>query len=386
MTDRHRPAADRPWRFITLMALLGVCGVSSGNIAPILLGLFIDDAGLSVEQASQAISLEFAGFALGLGALALVTPAGSVKRVGQYAAICIAAAHLVTTMTGWSAVFAAARLLAGCGEGAVLGLMFRYVAGRDHPQRTIAAITVFSLICAATLLALSGVVTERLGLAAVLTGLAIFALLALSLLAGLPDRPAAASAHVPSGTSSAEQTKRSMVLTLSVLVVFIGHGALWAFQERIGLHLGLTKGEIGVVLGLSVIGGVLGAAASHAMGLNWGMNKPQLAAYAALIGGALLLTSADSVAIFVVCTAGLKFAWFFGLPFLQGALAAVDRSGRWLSAGGALQYVGSAIGPAAASLFVTETYVLLGLFAATCYLICVALLPMGRVSAQGADA
>jgi hypothetical protein len=92
-----------------------------------------------------------------------------------------------------------------------------------------------------------------------------------------------------------------------------------------------------------------------------------------VISSALLLAHGNSVAAFAAGAVLIKIGWFLGLPYLQGAIATLDSSGRWNSAGGALQAGGAALGPAMAATVVTNGYSYVAWVSVSCYLICLLL-------------
>ena len=134
-----------------------------------------------------------------------------------------------------------------------------------------------------------------------------------------------------------------------------------------GLTIGLDRSQVGVLLGISVLGAIAGALLSMAAGHRFGQRGPNALAFAGLIASALLLAM-PLMAAYVAGAIIVKTAWFFGLPFILGALARLDRSGRWSSMGAALLALGSAIGPAIGATLAGYGAHMIGFLAAGLYL------------------
>jgi len=119
-------------------------------------------------------------------------------------------------------------------------------------------------------------------------------------------------------------------------------------------------------LGLSVLGALVGAGLATVLGRKIGQAWPNALAYLGLIVSAGLLATP----VFGAYLAGavlIKTAWFFGLPFLLGAIARLDRSDRWSSIGAAMLAVGSVVGPAIGDAIATDGAHAIGWLAAVLY-------------------
>jgi predicted MFS family arabinose efflux permease len=228
---------------------------------------------------------------------------------------------------------------------------------------------------ATALLALSGVIGEHFNLNGLMITMVLLNLLGLMTVRWVPTKMAAAVNRRPVERGEDHRTPRMSIVRLgaTLLLLYSGHNALWSYQERMGLAIGLAPPVIGVVLASSVAGGILGSILATLTGVRKGSAAPELLSYAALIVAALLFASGRNAETYIAVAILIKAAWFFGLPYLQGALAQLDPSGRAVVICGALQTAGTALGTGAAAVIVPYGYKSVGILGAAVYLVCIPL-------------
>lgn len=362
-------------RFLFSLLLVGMTGMSSTTIAPILLGTFIDGLGISEQQAGFVFAMEQAAYMVGLLWFSLHGHVFKRDQVATIAMWTVLLSCALTTLASSYPQLAAARILAGLGIGVTLAVLYSALAARPNPQRDYSIAGVSLLLYAAALLMLSGVVAHGFGSSGLMALSAVLAVAGLLSARRLPSRMPPqtdpVSGKIPS--SSSGNIGALVRLGLTMLFVYAGHAALWTYQERIGLHVGLDQQSVALLLGISVLGGAAGAALALLWGQRSGVLIPQALSYLIVICSALLLAQGNSVAAFAAGAVLIKIGWFLGLPYLQGAIATLDSSGRWNSAGGALQAGGAALGPAMAATVVSDGYSYVAWVSVSCYLICLLL-------------
>ncbi|MFZ1100460.1 MAG: MFS transporter [Steroidobacteraceae bacterium] len=362
--------------FLIALTLLCVTAMSSTTISPIMLGQYVDSAGLTERLAGLVAASEASGYVLAQALLAAVAHRWSRRGLALSSMVFTLAGNIATLWVAGFLPLAGARLVTGFGAGVALATMGASIAARKEPQRGYSVVTLFALLYAVLLLAVSGAVAQRFGLRGliaivlVLNGVGLIACLwipsRIDAPPSLPDAPGAAPApHT--------RPRDIMRLCATLLLLYIAHNALWSYQERMGVALGLARSAVGVILAISVGGGIVGAAVAAFAGMRKGLAAPQLLSMAALIVSAVLVANVRSAAIFAISATLIKAAWFFGLPYLQAALARLDTTGRAVVAGGSLQTLGTMLGTAAAAYVVPYGRGYVGVFAAVIYLICIPL-------------
>jgi predicted MFS family arabinose efflux permease len=168
----------------------------------------------------------------------------------------------------------------------------------------------------------------------------------------------------------------AVLVLLCFLTMYMGHGAIWPYQERMGVFHGFDKNAIGQALGTSMlVWGVLGSGISIIQGLKFKNSMPLILSFVMSIVAAVMLIYGTTYSAYVVASSLVAFSWFYGLPYLKGIMAAIDRDGRVLVAGGVVFPIGLALGPTMAASVVQYSGVVgVAWLGAFCYLICLILI------------
>jgi predicted MFS family arabinose efflux permease len=362
--------------FLTALTLICVTAMSSSTIAPIMLGLYVDTTGLTERLAGLVSASEAGGYVAAQLVITSVVHRWSRRGLALSSMAITVAGNIATLSAADFTTLAMARFVTGCGAGLALATMGASIAARKDPQRGYSIVILFALCYAAALLVVSGTLAQRFGLRGLI--IAILALNGVGIVAcsWVPAR-VVASDSTTRGTNSLQAVRALPLaiirLSATLLVLYIGHNALWSYQERMGIALGLSRSTVGMVLGLSVVGGIAGAAAATAVGTRKGLTAPEICSILVLIVAALLVADTHRALIFVIAATLIKGAWFFGLPYLQAALAQLDQSGRAVVAAGSLQTLGTMLGTAGAAWVVPYGHEYLGLLGAVLYLMCIPL-------------
>ncbi|ATQ43353.1 MFS transporter [Caulobacter mirabilis] len=328
------------------LIVIGTGAMTSATLSPVLLGLYIDQLGLTASQASLALAAENGAYALGLLLFSLLLHRMNRAALAAVGLAFMILGSLLTAQAGGFLPLLAVRGVFGLAMGFTAASVFAAYAGRPDPQRVWAIATFVNLSYAALLLSVSGWIAQTFGLGgvtAVLAGVSVIGLLCARLIPRTGGEGAETSGRFFPTAGGA--TAAAVCGALALFCLYAAHTTLWSFQERMGLAVGLNRGEVGLLLGVSVLGAIAGAIASMAVGSRFGSRAPNALAFAGLVASALLL-AVPNVAAYVAGAVIIKTAWFFGLPFILGALARLDVSGRWSSVGAALLALGSAVGPA----------------------------------------
>jgi hypothetical protein len=155
--------------------------------------------------------------------------------------------------------------------------------------------------------------------------------------------------------ASVAADRRTVLIGLGALALYTaGMTGIWAFVERIGVSAGLTPGEIGAVLGLSLIVAVAAAFTAAAKGDRGSQMLPHAVALVGLgcaialwLGGGSLLAYAAGVLI-------LNGTWFFAFPFQQALATRAAGPKQLVMLVPAMSALGAAVGPGMAGVLKSE--------------------------------
>jgi predicted MFS family arabinose efflux permease len=362
--------------FLIALTLLCVTAMSSTTISPIMLGQYVDTAGLTERLAGLVAASEAGGYVLAQSLLVAVVHRWSRRGLALSSIAFTLAGNVATLWVAGFLPLAGARLVTGFGAGVALATMGASIAARKEPQRGYSVVTLFALLYAVLLLAVSGAVAQRFGLRGLIAIVLVLNGVGFVACFWIPSRiDAPPPATDAPGAARAPHTRPRDITRLcaTLLLLYVAHNALWSYQERMGVALGLVRSAVGVILAISVGGGIAGAALAAFAGTRKGLRAPQLLSMVVLIISAVLVANVRNAAIFAISATLIKAAWFFGLPYLQAGLARLDATGRAVVAGGSLQTLGTMLGTAAAAYVIPYGRGYVGVLAAVIYLICIPL-------------
>jgi predicted MFS family arabinose efflux permease len=356
------------------MGAFAMAGNTPLVVQPMVVGAMVDRLGLTERQAGTLASMELAGLTLGI--LALLGVMGRIPRptLAVLAVATIVAANVLTCLVSGFAWLLPMRILSGFGAAAAFCVFLSMAASSPVPESMFAVVNAISIaysgiltLLAPRILAFGGLT----GLLLTVAGITTLALLTLPLTRESTLAPERASGRL----RLAAIPRPVLVLLAMMLLLYTGHGAIWAFQERIGIAAGLSEHAVGKWIGLSMlVWGVGGSLLARFMGMSIGRIWPQVLSLGASCVAVLFLVFGATPAAFATSCGLIAFSWFYGLPYQMGLLAAHDARGRAALAGTMMSTAGMAIGPGiSAQLLVGHGHWPIGVFAGTCYLFALAI-------------
>jgi len=287
------------------------------------------------------------------------------------------AGNLLTTGANDYSELVLLRFLTGfLGSGVLYSLTLGLIGQVNHPERVIAIAIVLQVTSLAVGIPAVPLLMEKWGLPGVTVGLALVFLTGLLLVGKIPKRLQDRKGL----EASAGGINYLPVAFLGSLIIFcVGLGSVWAFLERIGSAAGFESTNIGLALGVSGLIGGLGALVAAIIGTRFGRLLPTATALGLAIFACVMLATRTEWYSYVGAAALFNFAWNLATPYLMGAIAATDHSGRFMVLIPAAQAGGYAIGPALTGIIIVGgSYASAGwvstVFFALCLLITIPLL------------
>lgn len=365
-----------------------VVGNACPMMQPLLVGLYVDRMGFGVSAAGYISAGELGGLAVTAILTARRANRGSLARVGAAACVLFGVANLASIFAAslWTLVLT--RIATGCAAGAALAVGSALAARTRMPERTFAlafaGITLYGLLfflSAARLI-------EDFGPAGLYGAKAALAALATVVIVSSPLRPQFGSeARMDSRRAPATRVSFASLddkwkVVACGFLLYVGHGAIWTYEERMGVRAGLSAAEIGHAFGLASIAGLTGALIAAGTGTRLGRLIPQLIALGLSIVAALLVIVSDGVPSFTIAACLIAVTWFYGVPYLAGVAAALDPAGRLAGVLSAVMSAGFAVGPFLAATLVSGSFAAVGWLAGGAYLLCTVLVvgPARRTS------
>jgi len=375
-TDATLPPPRDSRRLLLGVSAGFVIAYAGTNALPLLIGSLIDGVGLDEASAGLLGSLELGGLALASLLLAPRVDRLSRRHLALCGVVTACAGHGLSALTDSFPVLVLARIAAGLGEGATIAAVNSAAASAGDPDRLFAEVNVLGGLVAAASLMLLHYAIEPWGHSGGFGAIVGLSILCIPLLFWLPTIPesVAASGGLPG--------RRLLgIATLASLFFFsVAQGAIWAFSERIGVSVGLSREEVGLALGVTTLLGLAGGVVAAVVGTRGGRPMLLTVGLGANVVSTWMVVIAGSSGLYLAGLLAWGIAFFFALPYLLGTAAALDPLGRWTAAAAGISAVGSAIGPGVAGLMVGASgYPALGGFAIACGLgAAVLILPVAR--------
>jgi predicted MFS family arabinose efflux permease len=332
---------------VTLMPLL---------VLPAMIGVLVDNAGLSDSSAGWSASAHFLASAVVGLAISVRVHHLSLRRVATVALAVAAAADVASALTaGENSAFFAARIVAGLMLGAAYVSSVSSFARYDGYERGFGVFVTLQFIVSGLGLYVVPVYADQMGAAGLFILFAALDGVALLLAQQLPSDKAAEAVRRESGSELKILFAASALLAIFGFAVFeAANNAQFTYIERFGVALAISDQKVGIALLVASLAGIPGAFSIVVFGRRFGTLAPLVFGIAIALAGLFILLSAGSYLAYFVGGCFMGFSWAFCLPFIQSLLAAIDRKGSAIAAGTSFSTFGSALGPGAAALVVAN--------------------------------
>jgi predicted MFS family arabinose efflux permease len=249
------------------------------------------------------------------------------------------------------------RVLAGIGGGLVGASGTAAASSSVDPDRTFAVVTVGWGIIGGLEFIMIPYATEPYGTAGGYLLIAGVSLALMPALLGLlPPRPSEGDEEGFFQLIASAPNRRLAIIALMALFFYeIGQSGVFTFIEQIGLRSGQDSFQVGETLTYTVYIGLLGGLLAVWMGSRFGRKWPIIIGLGlnTLAGAALAVC--ENGKLYIALLILWNFAYYFLVPFMMGALAALDDQGRWAVAGDSLWNAGIVPGPVIAGALVESS-------------------------------
>jgi len=321
---------------------LSVVGNGCMAVQPIIVGALVDRLGFTESQAGFVAALEMSGVGVGFVVLFGLAHRLRQRALASAGLITIAAANLVACLIHTYAPMLAIQFVVGIGSAMVFSVYLQAGAAQERPEHLFAIVNAVSIAYSGIFMPITPFILATWQLPGIFVTLAAIAAVSGVLMSWIPAGPPARPAcpqRVAASASAALLTPRVVMVLLMMLLLYTGHGAVWAYQERIGVSLGMDPRSVSRWLGISMLTwGVIGSMLASWLGMRLGRLWPQVLSLGASVFAALILVLGATPALF--------------------ALACTMTTG------------GAALGPALAAMLVTSAgHWPVGVLAGCCYLV-----------------
>lgn len=381
--DQATAIPEPPGLLIAVLA--SICIATLGiNTLPLLLGSVIDGLEIGERQGGLVGTVELGAVALVSLLLAPLLGRWRRNRIAILGGFIAVLGYVVSAASEAYTLVLLGRLICGAGAGAVMAAGNAALAASDNPDGLMARVMLVVGVGAAILLGTLPLALGPWGYPGGYLVLACITLLCLPLMRNLPPPPRRGIA------ATTEKIRHPLLGGLLILAIFldaISQEGLWAFSERIGEISGLTIEEVGIVLAFTTLAGVAGSILAYVLSNRIGRGPPLAIGLGIGAVARWTLASASEPATYSIAQLLLGLSFFLTYPFLIGAIAELDRTGRLSALAAGIVTIGSAAGPVTAGELVAwGGYPALGVLGVGMALATALLaLPTVRILAQSDD-
>lgn len=342
-------------RSLVLSAFASAYGVGLLTLLmlPFLMGAMMDGLGLSEGTTGLILSVEFT---LAMVSSLLISPyinrvpRRTVAIAGTLMAI---AANILSAYITDVALLISVRAFAGFGAGLALAAGNSVIASAEDPDKTAGQVNVLFVVLMIVVMLGFGFIADNFGLTGTYYGVAATYVLMLIMVVRLPQY-VESSSDDSVDSSSVGKTRAvrliglvpiGMMITMFLFSMRDTMG--WAFVEQIGVSLGYSTSEMGMILALQAFIALIGPLIVAKVGNKFGITIPVLIG---IIGHGSItlgyLMASDSKFFYTAIVLMNATAYFYALAYLTGLAASLDKEGRVVAATGSFIALGIAVGPA----------------------------------------
>lgn len=342
-------------RSLVLSAFASAYGVGLLTLLmlPFLMGAMMDGLGLTEGTTGLILSVEFT---LAMVSSLLISPyinrvpRRTIAVVGTLMAI---AANILSAYITDVALLISVRAFAGFGAGLALAAGNSVIASAEDPDKTAGQVNVLFVVLMIAVMLGFGFIADNFGLTGTYYGVAATYAVMLIMVFRLPQyvstNEGADEIEISSGKKTAVRliglVPIGMMITMFLFSMRDTMG--WAFVEQIGVSLGYTTSEMGMILALQAFIALIGPLIVAKVGTKFGITIPVLLG---IIGHGSItlgyLMASDSKFFYTAIVLMNATAYFYALAYLTGLAASLDKEGRVVAATGSFIALGIAVGPA----------------------------------------
>ena len=337
---------------ILVAIILYAFGPIMFSVLPVAVGAFTHHLGFSIQESGYIASADLAGMFIGEITCALIIHRFSGRNIALLGCLFFITNNFLSAFATDFYLLAAARFSAEFGAGMLMALSFTSLSKTDNPDRNFGMSIGLQLAFTISLLLIAPLLLQSFGLKGFFITLSVisaFTLLAVfkPLVIKFDDMdkilPGKARTHdVTAG-----------IAVLSILVYWVGIGAVWSFAELLGSRSGLSTQETSNGLAVSQVAGFFGALFTAWIAIRFGRIKPIIIALVLQIFSVILFIPEQTALIYALSVSLFSVTWNVVLIYQLGIVADADKRGIYTALGIAAQALGIAIGPALAATWIS---------------------------------
>lgn len=337
---------------ILVAIILYAFGPIMFSVLPVAVGAFTHHLGFSIQESGYIASADLAGMFIGEITCAFIIHRFSGRNIALLGCLFFITNNFLSAFVTDFYQLAAVRFAAEFGAGILMALSFTSLSRTDNPDRNFGMSIGLQLAFTISLLLIAPLLLQSFGLKGFFITLsAISACTLLAVFRPLVIKVDKLDQILPDKARTHDVT--AGIAVLSILVYWIGIGAVWSFAELLGSRSGLSAQETSNGLAFSQVAGFFGALFTAWIAIRFGRIKPIIIALVLQILAIFLFIPEQTALIYALSISLFSVTWNVVLIYQLGIVADADKRGIYTALGIAAQALGIAIGPALAASWIS---------------------------------
>lgn len=344
---------------IFLSAVAAVCGFGLISYAglPIMVGATMENLALSEADVGLLYTLEFLAAALSSIIIAPCTGKINRRNIALSGALIAILGNVLSALWCSYETLLVFRALTGLGAGLVLACGNATLSNARHPARMSGLLNVFFAGLLLILMILLPALENSWALPGVfmgLTGIMLFLVPLISLMPEYAISTNTVTVVTENSTSDGILSGAGIAIFIVFFLFTLRDNMAWSFAERIGVEVDYTTAEVGTLLSIQGVLGLLGPIVATIIGFKMGVKFPVIFGiiFAGLTTFGVFL-SVSIPSLFIMSLMCWTAAYFYAIAYLTAYAATLDQDGRIVAAAGSAMVLGVAAGPAISGYLIT---------------------------------
>jgi len=342
---------EREWRFILATFAASGIGYLGSAAAPFIVQALIQ-FGFTHEQAGNFGTIELTTLAIGTTVLTPLVPHVSHRKLAFSGLVIAAIGVAILGLGDQFATLAVGRVIKGTGSAMAISGANAAVAARVDAERIFAIIWTLGGGVTAALAAYLPYVVHGGNYPGAYAILFVLCLGAAPMILWIPPKPhfsgADAAIHVAEQASHGRlgvYGPMALLVLVSIFIYSVSEQALWQFSYEIAVGDGFEEAQVGFILGVTAIMGLVGGFVAAWLGMRLGRTIPIVVGTLLSLAGRWTYIHGGSLPMLWIGGLLWGLGFYFVSPYQIGLAAALDRHGRIAVATAGAMNFGYGLGP-----------------------------------------
>ena len=357
--DYHAPGPvnvnARATRWLTY--LIFATSLAVYYLLPIWAGIFTEVFAFNSKQTGLLLSADMTANTIAAFSARYWIHRCYWRRVFPFTVLLTVIPNLLCGMAESYEAFLACRYVAGLGAGMMVAFMYAVIRASENPDREFAYAMTLQVFIGALCLNGASYLWTTWGAESVFIMCGLVALLPMLCYHAMPrSNPLTKHAGKDhnSSHSSAAIHRAALFGLLAVGLFFASMNSIWSFMERLGDAEGFATEFIAFTLSVSLLFSFAGALVPAWLAGRIKRIGAISFGYALLIIAIFAIGRQPAATTYLVALCVYNFFYSFVIPFQNGWVASLDRTGRTVVLLPVLQGIGIASGPVLAGLVIVD--------------------------------